>query len=115
MTENDRYLEIAWRLGRLRWLPDDLLAGTVLRDGRCLWAYTEGDPPQLTGLDSADLELAARLCAECPVVDECLERELRTAGEQTTGVWGALGEDDRRALYPHWRRVRDNQKGREHD
>jgi WhiB family redox-sensing transcriptional regulator len=25
------------------------------------------------------------------------------AGEQTTGVWGALGEQDRRDLYPHWR------------
>ena len=31
---------------------------------------------------------------------ECLELELRMFGEQTVGVWGALGEDDRRALVP---------------
>ena len=26
------------------------------------------------------------------------------SASQTVGVWGALGEDDRRALVPHWRR-----------
>jgi len=36
------------------------------------------------------------------VQNECLELELRTAGEHSVGVWGALPEDDRRALYPHW-------------
>jgi WhiB family transcriptional regulator, redox-sensing transcriptional regulator len=103
MTPNDhRYLEIAWRLDRLRWLPTDQLAEIVTHDGLCLWAYAEGDPPQLTGIDSADRELAWRLCASCPVQDECLELELRTAGDETAGVWGALGEDDRRALYPYW-------------
>ena len=40
----------------------------------------------------------------CPVQQECLELELRMFGDQTVGVWGALGEDDRRALVPHWRR-----------
>ena len=40
----------------------------------------------------------------CPVQRECLELELRMFGEQTVGVWGALGEDDRRALVPLWRR-----------
>ncbi len=96
-------IEIAWRLDRLRWVPRDVLGDIVTRDGACMWAYTEGDPPQLTGNDTADRELAARLCAGCPVQDECLELELRIAGEQTTGVWGALAEDDRRALYPCWR------------
>ena len=50
-----------------------------------------------------DREVAARLCAGCPVQPECLELELRLFGEQTVGVWGALGEDDRRALVPYWR------------
>jgi WhiB family redox-sensing transcriptional regulator len=104
VTDDDRrYLEIAWRLDRLRWLPDDQLAEVVTHNGRCLWAYAEGDPPQLTGIDTADRELTWRLCVGCPVQDECLELELRTAGEDTAGVWGALAEDDRRALYPHWR------------
>lgn len=104
MTSDDRrYLEIAWRLDRLRWLPGDVLAEVVIRDGRCMWAYAEGDPPELIGIGTADRELAWRLCAGCGVQDECLELELRTAGEETCGVWGALGEDDRRALYPYWR------------
>jgi WhiB family transcriptional regulator, redox-sensing transcriptional regulator len=103
MTPDDRrYLEIAWRLDRLRWLPGDQLAEIVTHDGLCMWADTEGEPPQLTGTDTPDRELARRMCAGCPVQDECLELELRTTGEDTCGVWGALGEDDRRALYPHW-------------
>jgi WhiB family redox-sensing transcriptional regulator len=96
-------VDIAWRLDRLRWVPRDVLAEIVMRDGRCVWAFTSGDPPELTGVDATDRELAARLCAACPVQDECLELELRTAGDQTAGVWGALAEQDRRALYPHWR------------
>ena len=105
MTPNDdRWLVgIAWRLDRLRWVPSDVLGEIVMRDGSCAWAYADGDPPQLTGNDLTDRQLAHWLCARCPVQDECLELELRMAGEQTTGVWGALNEDDRRALYPQWR------------
>jgi WhiB family transcriptional regulator, redox-sensing transcriptional regulator len=102
-SDDMRLVNIAWRLDRLRWVPSNTLGHVVMRDGMCVWAYNEGDPPQLTGFDTPDRELAWRLCAGCPVQDECLELELRTAGEQTTGVWGALPEDDRRALYPHWR------------
>ena len=104
VTPDDRWLVgIAWRLDRLRWVPRDVLGEIVMRDGACVWTYTDGDPPQLTSNDLVDRGLAAWLCAHCPVKDECLELELRTAGEQTTGVWGALPEQDRRALYPHWR------------
>lgn len=105
MTSNDdgRLVGIAWRLDRLRWVPRDVLGEIVMRDGACVWAYGDGDPPRLVGNDLADRELAMWLCRHCPVQDECLELELRTTGEQTTGVWGTLTEDDRRALYPHWR------------
>jgi WhiB family transcriptional regulator, redox-sensing transcriptional regulator len=105
-SENWPLIAIAWRLDRLRQVPHDVLAEIVLRDGLCVQAYADGEPPQLTGNDTADRELAARLCAGCPVQDECLELELRMSGDQTTGVWGALAEDDRRALYPYWRRLR---------
>jgi WhiB family transcriptional regulator, redox-sensing transcriptional regulator len=105
VTPNDdrRLVEIAWRLDRLRWVPRDVLKDVVLRDGACAWTYTDGDPPQLTSNDLSDRGLAEWLCSHCPVKDECLELELRTSGEETTGVWGALSEQDRRALYPHWR------------
>ena len=71
--------------------------------GLCLWEITRGDPPEWTGQDSPDRELATRLCAGCPVRRECLEFELRTAGTDTVGVWGGLSEDDRRALHAIWR------------
>lgn len=53
-----------------------------------------------------DRELATRMCAGCPVRTECLEFELRIDGEQTVGVWGALNEEDRRALHEVWSRRR---------
>ena len=55
---------------------------------------TRGDP---------DRELATRLCAGCPVRSECLEFELRVAGETTVGVWGGLNVEDRLALLTVWR------------
>jgi WhiB family transcriptional regulator, redox-sensing transcriptional regulator len=100
--DRDRWLvDVAWRLDRLRWVPREVLADIVMDKGECVQAYTSGDVPEWTGRDT-DRELAERLCARCPVRDECLELELRTAGASTVGVWGALSEDDRRALYPHW-------------
>lgn len=101
--DDARLIALAWWLDRVRWVPNAVLARIVQRDGLCLWAYPNGDPPELTGVDTADRELAAGYCAGCPVRDECLELELRTAGQDTVGVWGALPERDRRALYPHWR------------
>jgi WhiB family redox-sensing transcriptional regulator len=101
--DEDRLAAIVTRLDRLRDVPTDVLADIVMRDGACLWCYGEGDPPQLTGQDTPDREFAARICTGCPVQDECLELELRYAGRDTIGVWGALPELDRRALYPLWR------------
>jgi WhiB family redox-sensing transcriptional regulator len=80
-----------------------VLADLVARNCRCLWEITYGDPPCWTGEDTPDRELAARLCTGCPARRECLELELRAAGDQTVGVWGGLGEDDRRAVYVLWR------------
>jgi WhiB family redox-sensing transcriptional regulator len=103
---------LAWQLDRLRWVPRADLADIVRRDGLCFWAYPDEEPPELTGEDTPDRELAARYCAGCPVKDECLELELRTAGAETVGIWGELPEDDRRALYPHWLRRGDRVDGR---
>ena len=83
-----------------------MLANVVARDGLCFWAFDRADIPDLSGDDPPDRALAARLCAGCPVIDECLELDLRTAGLDMLGVWGALSETDRRALYPVWRRRR---------
>jgi WhiB family redox-sensing transcriptional regulator len=109
VVNDDRLTEMAEKLDRLIKVPTDVLADIVMRHGACLWCYGEGDPPPLTGNDTADRELAARICAGCPVQDECLELELRWAGRDTIGVWGALSEQDRQALYPLWRERGHNQ------
>ena len=83
-------------------MPDEVLSDLVARRGLCLWEITSGDPPAWSGQGPPDRELAARLCAGCPVRRECLEFELRTAGADTVGVWGGLSEDDRRALHAIW-------------
>ncbi|TCO61071.1 transcription factor WhiB [Actinocrispum wychmicini] len=66
-----------------------------------MWEWAEDEPAWQDDY-LIDRELAARLCSGCPVQDECLELELRTAGLDTVGVWGAMSEDDRRGLYSHW-------------
>jgi hypothetical protein len=48
-----------------------------------------------------------------PVIDQCRELDLRTAGADTTGVWGALAEDDRCALHSIWQRRRPHQHTRD--
>ena len=89
----------AAKLDELAAVPDGVLSDLVARHGRCLWEITTGDPPTWSGDGAPDRELAARLCAGCPVLRECLEFELRTAGAETVGVWGGLTEDDRRAAH----------------
>lgn len=101
MTENSRLIDIARQLARLRRVPTASLAEIVQANGKCWWETYEGDPPWAAEC-LTDRALAALLCAGCPVQAECLELELRTHGTHTVGVWGALPEDDRRALLQHW-------------
>jgi WhiB family transcriptional regulator, redox-sensing transcriptional regulator len=93
---------IAAQLDRLMWTPTDVLYKVVTENGLCFWAFTRGDIPAMSGEESADAALAARLCTGCPVQDECLELDLREAGTTAIGVWGAMTDDDRRALHPVW-------------
>jgi len=102
MNEPRNYEEMAAELDELAAVPTEVLAAWVTDRGRCLWETTFGDPPEWTCEDEPDRELATRLCAGCPVRKECLEFELRVAGDQTLGVWGALNQDDRLALHKVW-------------
>src|SRR3954452_9218564 len=105
MTAYD-YAEMAAQLDRYADVPDDVLSEVVARDGLCFWAFDRADMPALSGEGSPDRELAAHLCAGCPVIEECRELDLRTAGPDPVGVWGALPDTDRRALYRVWLRRR---------
>ena len=74
-------------------------------DGACLEVSTDDGPPRWLHEDGTDREFASGFVGVVRSSQECLELELRMFGEQTVGVWGALGEDDRRALVPHWRQA----------
>ena len=93
---------MAAELDELAMVPTKVLADWVTARGRCLWETTFGEPPEWSGEEQPDRELATRLCSGCPVRTECLEFELRIGGEDTVGVWGALNQDDRRALHKVW-------------
>ncbi|MCF1648521.1 MULTISPECIES: WhiB family transcriptional regulator [Streptomyces] len=43
-----------------------------------------------------DVSAAKRVCARCPVTDQCLSFALSSG--QTSGVWGGTGEEERDAL-----------------
>lgn len=109
MREYD-YAAIAGHLDRFRDVPDEVLWTVVTRDGLCFRAYDRNEMPPLIGIDEPDRALAERLCAGCPVMDECLEFELRMGGEDTVGVWGAMAEQHRRVLHPVWRAQRSGHR-----
>ncbi|MGH3934852.1 MAG: WhiB family transcriptional regulator [Pseudonocardiaceae bacterium] len=100
------YDAMAAGLDRCRQIPTEVLRDVVMRRGLCLWGLWPAEEPDWDDCAPSDRCLAARLCAGCPVIDQCRELDLRTAGACTTGVWGALSEDDRRALHPIWRQRR---------
>jgi WhiB family redox-sensing transcriptional regulator len=105
MTTPDdlRLIGIAWQLDRLRWVERGTLVEIVQQDGACMSVVLEDEPPWADD-DLTDPELAELLCRGCTVQDECLELELRLHGEETTGVWAGLPEEERRELYLHWLR-----------
>jgi WhiB family redox-sensing transcriptional regulator len=105
----------AARLDRWRHVPTEVLHTVVVRRGLCLWGLWPEQEPDWDDCAPSDRELATRLCAGCPVIDQCLEVELRNAGMSTTGVWGATCQDDRRALYPIWRQRRHQQHPRDQE
>ena len=111
VNPDDFFEVIARRLDRLELVPDDVLWEIVTRDGSCSLVYRLDLEPEWTGNELTDRELAQRICADCPVRDECLELELRTSGDQVLGVWGALPADDIREVYPVWRSRRRRRGG----
>ena len=108
--DEEFFTDIAVRLDGMRPVPCGVLSTLVTRDGACMSLTAGPDEPEWTTHESTDREVAAQICAGCPVRDACLELEFRTAGPATLGVWGALGEDDQRAAYLAWSQRRDAQR-----
>ena len=98
------YEAMATHLDWWQQVPTDVLSAVVTRRGLCLWGLWPAQEPDWDA--PSDRDLAAQLCAGCPVIDQCRELDLRIAGGCTAGVWGALTEDDRRALHRAWQRHR---------
>ncbi|SFR18755.1 WhiB family transcriptional regulator, redox-sensing transcriptional regulator [Lentzea waywayandensis] len=108
MVNQENYYElVAAELDRYAKVPDGVLLEIVTRDGACMWLWANEDGPEWEKEEITDSEAAARLCADCPIRSVCLELELRTAGEDTVGVWGGLSQEDRRQVYRAWRARRE--------
>jgi WhiB family transcriptional regulator, redox-sensing transcriptional regulator len=107
MNDEEFFEEVAARLDDLEGVPIGTLFDLVTREGACMWIHVGTEEPTWTGDKATDRELAANICAGCPVADECLELEFRAGGFTTLGVWGALAEDDRRVAYLAWLQRRE--------
>ncbi len=59
-------------------------------------------PIGTTGRALEQIEEAKAVCAQCPVIQECLEWALDT--NQDAGVWGGMSEEGRRTLRRKWGR-----------
>jgi WhiB family redox-sensing transcriptional regulator len=99
------------RLDRLDKVPTDVLTSVVALNGLCLLDLWTEEEPDWDDCAPSDRALAQQLCQGCPVIDQCLELKLRTAGANTTGVWGATCDGDRRALHRVWRQRRQQGNG----
>lgn len=55
-------------------------------------------------------EQAKQICARCPVQPQCRDHALRA--EERYGVWGGLGETERRHMIAMQRRARHDEPGR---
>ena len=100
------YEALAAGLDRWQQVPIEVLQEVVTLNGLCLGGIWPAEEPGWDDCAPSDRALATRLCQGCPVIDQCIELDLRIDGPCTTGVWGALPEDDRRALHPIWQRRR---------
>jgi WhiB family redox-sensing transcriptional regulator len=107
MNDEEFFEEVTARLDDLEGSPTESLFDLVTREGACMWVDLSIEEPTWTGDKTTDRELAANICGGCTVADECLELEFRSTGFTTLGVWGALAEDDRRAIYLAWLQRRD--------
>ncbi len=84
-------------------MDDDALGAAIRGAAACLEPQEDGQAPGWLHDEYTDPDLAVRLCAGCPVRDECTELELRLADDRAVGVWGAYGEGGRQALHRVWR------------
>ena len=102
---------IAERLEQWRSVADEVLGVLIVGAGSCLDETVDPERPGWLFDLTTDPGSTAQICAACPVRDACLELELRLLGAQKHGMWGALGEDGRRALHPVWAQRRGNVVG----
>ncbi|MGH3809822.1 MAG: WhiB family transcriptional regulator [Pseudonocardiaceae bacterium] len=113
MNGKEMFEEVAARLDDLEGTPIATLSDLVTREGACMRIQAGTEEPTWMSDKATDRELAANICAGCPVTEECLELEFRTAGFTTLGVWGALADDDRRATYLAWLQRREDRSRRQ--
>jgi WhiB family redox-sensing transcriptional regulator len=79
-----------------------VLDTTWMADGKC----REMPPEIFFPSDFVGVEIAKRICADCPVRESCLEYALFHKIEH--GVWGGASERARRRIARHRRSLQGN-------
>ena len=93
-------LEIDAQTGRIRRRPGGR-EGVDIMDWRHEAACREVDPELFFPIGNSgpallQIEEAKQVCRRCSVMEECLRWAIESG--QDAGVWGGMGEDERRAL-----------------
>lgn len=81
--------------------PEDLVLVEWRHEAACLshdpdYWFPAGE----TGPAAEQIRYAKRVCASCPVQEECLEYAVVT--NQVSGIWGGLTEEERRPVRRRW-------------
>lgn len=79
------------------WVEEASCAGSPVPD---LWFAND-----LSTEDAADVALARRICAGCPVKAQCLAYALTVPAVDDSGIWGGTTEGQRRWLRRKQRRA----------
>lgn len=73
-------------------------------EGACVYADTDIFFPVGSSMKALKKASEAKaICAECPVLSECLEYAIRT--NQDSGIWGGTTEEERISLRREFRKT----------
>ncbi len=82
----------------------DLEQESWMLEGDCLYSDTDLFFPIGSSMKTIkQVNQAKAICAECPVISECLEYAIRT--NQDSGIWGGTTDEERKLIRRTYRKT----------
>lgn len=75
-------------------LSSELALPILFIEAKCL----DADPDAFFPEKGGDIRAAKRICDQCPIEEECLEWALAHPEDAKWGVWGGVGERQRKKI-----------------